>query len=183
MRLLFRAALLVAAGAAALPAAAEVYNNKSLPIYVETPAGFPIRPGSVPGYDLVLRIDPTGNFPRRAAGEDFLCEISWKSVPSQQARTQQWLNDRWTDEAVMTQALGAITPIMQVKSDQTFTLEDVVGKELVGPVRKDPSTVVVMSIANTPRGRVQMLCMLRAAEVEAALPVLRSIRDTIRVPK
>ena len=183
MRLLSRAALLVAAGAAALPAAAEVYNNKSLPIYVETPAGFPIRPASVPGYDLVLRIDPTGNFPRRADGEDFLCEISWKAVPSQQARTQQWLNDRWTDEAVMTQALGAVTSFMQVKSDQTFTLEDVVGKELTGPLHKDPSTVVVMSIANTPRGRVQMLCMLRAAEVEAALPVLRSIRDTIRVPK
>ena len=183
MRLLPLVALLVVAGAAALPAAAEVYDNKSLPIYVETPAGFPIRLGSVPGYDLVLRINPTGNFPRRAAGEDFLCEISWKWVPSQQARTQQWLNDRWTDEVVMTQALGAFTSFMQVKSDQTFTLEDVVGKELIGPMRKNPSTVVVISIANTPRGRVQMLCMLRAAEAEAALPVLRSIRDTIRLPK
>jgi hypothetical protein len=177
------AALLVVAGTAALPAAAEVYDNKSLPFHVETPAGFPIRPGSVPGYDLVLRIDPVGNFPRRAAGEDFLCEISWKAVPSQQARTQQWLNDRWTDEVLLTQALGNVTSFMQVKSDRTFTLGDVVGKELIGPMRKDPSTVFVTSIANTPRGRVQMLCMLRAPEVEAALPVLRSIRDTIRLPK
>lgn len=182
MRLPLLAALVVAAASVA-PAHAEVYDNKSLPIYFRTPEGFPIRPGSVPGYDLVLRIDPTGNFPRRAAGEDFLCEISWKSVPSQQARTQQWLNDRWTDEVVMTRALGAVSSFMQVKSDKTFTLADVVGKELVGPMRKDPSTVVVMSIANTPRGRVQMLCMLRAAESEEALPVLRSIRDTIRVPK
>jgi hypothetical protein len=182
MRLLSLAAFVIA-GAAALPAAAEVYDNKSLPFHFETPAGFPIRPGSVPGYDLVLRIDPTGNFPRRAAGEDFLCEISWKAVPSQQARTQQWLNDRWTDEVVMTQALGAITSFMQVKSDQTFTLADVVGREFIGPMRKDASTVTMMSIANTPRGRVQMLCMLRAAEADAAVPVLRSIRDTIRLPQ
>ena len=182
MRLLLLAGLVVAAASVA-PAHAEVYDNKSLPIYFRTPEGFPIRPGTVPGYDLVLRIDPTGNFPRRADGEDFLCEISWKWVPSQQARTQQWLNDRWTDEAVMKQALGAVTSFMQVKSAQTFALEDVVGKELTGPMRNDSSSVVVISIANTPRGRVQMLCMLRAAEAEAALPVLRSIRDTIRVPK
>src|SRR5688500_7794265 len=183
MRLLSRAALLVVAAASVAPAAAEVYDNKSLPIYFRTPEGFPIRPASVPGYDLVLRINPTGNFPRRADGEEFLCEISWKWVPSQQARTQQWLNDRWTDEAVMKQALGAVTSFMQVKSEQTFALEDVVGKELTGPMRNESSSVVVMSIANTPRGRVQMLCMLRAAEAEAALPVLRSIRDTIRLPK
>ena len=183
MRLLLLAGLVVAAASVA-PAHAEVYDNRTLPFYFRTPEGFPIRPGTVPGYDLVLRVDPTGNFPRRAAGEDFLCEISWKPVPSQQARTQQWLNDRWTDEVVMTQAMGAFTSVMQVKSEQTFTLAaDVVGKELIGPLRTDPSTVVVMSIANTPRGRVQMLCMLRAAEAEAALPVLRSIRDTIRPPK
>jgi hypothetical protein len=182
MRLLLLAGLVVAAASVA-PAQADVYDNKTLPIYFRTPEGFPIRPATVPGYDLVLRINPTGNFPRRAAGEDFLCEISWKSVPSQQARTQQWLNDRWTDEAVMTQALGAVAAIMQVKSDQTFTMADVAGKELIGPMRNDPSTVVVMSVANTPRGRVQMLCMLQAAEAEAALPVLRSIRDTIRPPK
>ena len=72
---------------------------------------------------------------------------------------------------------------MQVKSDQTLTLEGVVGKELIGPLHKDPSTVVAMFIVKTPRGRVETVCMLRAAEAEAALPVLCSIRDTIRPPK
>src|SRR5262245_7251780 len=53
----------------AAPAHADVYDNKSLPLYVETPAGFAIRSAAVAGFELALRIDPSGDFPRRVPGE------------------------------------------------------------------------------------------------------------------
>lgn len=181
MRLLSRAALLVAAGAAALPAAAEVYDNKSLPIYVKTPAGFPIRPFAMEGFTLALRIDATGNFPSRAPGENYLCDILFKAVPVE--RTQGWINERWNDEVVASEVRRPWIAGLHVKSETPFEMGDVAGMEYVGPMRGNPSIVMMASVAVTPRGRLGMHCMLRAAEAEAALPMLRSIRDTIRPPK
>lgn len=180
MRLLSLATLVIA-GAAALPAQAEIYDNKSLPIYVETPPGFSIRPFAVEGYALALRIDPTGSFPNRARGENYLCEITFKAVPSE--RAQQWFNDRWNDEVVASQARSPLIPVMHLKSEATFELGDVVGMEYVGPMRRDQSAVMMVSVAVTPRGRLAMNCAVRAEQAEAALPVLRTIRATIRPPK
>jgi hypothetical protein len=76
---------------------------------------------------------------------------------------------------------------MQVKSEATFALRDVkgadvVGLEVGGPMRQDPTAVLMMSLLNTPRGQLQMTCLLRAEQAAKALPDLRSIRDTIKPP-
>ena len=93
------------------------------------------------GYALVLHIDPTGSYPNRVEGEPRLCGLYFKAVPS--AETQQWLNSRWKDEALLAEVRRLLERIMQVKSEETFTLRDekggdVVGLEIVGPSRQDP---------------------------------------------
>ncbi len=40
-----------------------------------------------------------------------------------------------------------------------------------------------MSLALTPRGRLMMNCLVRDGQADRAVPMLRSIRDTIRPPK
>ena len=74
-----------------------------------------------------------------------------------------------------------------MKSEETFALRDakggdVVGMEFVGPARQDPTAVLMMSLFATPRGQLQMTCLLRAEQAARAMPTLRSIRDTIRPP-
>jgi len=169
------------AGLPAAPAHAEIYEDKSLPIYVRTPDGFAIRAAEAAGYELVLHIDPVGDFPRRAARETRLCDLRFKAAPSRDS--QQWFNGRWKDEAVLVQVRGLVDRILEIRSETTFTLGDVVGMEFVGTVREDPTAVTMMSLALTPRGQLQMSCAVLAEQADRALPLLRSIRDTIRPPK
>ena len=163
------------------PARAEVYEDKSVPIYVQTPPGFTIRTGADSGYDLVLNIDPVGNFPSRAAGEAHLCGIRYKVQPSQY--TQEAINARVNDQAVQAQARVPIAAVLNLKTERMFTLGEVAGLEYFGTMREEPTAVSLLSVIVTPRGRVQIACFLPADQAEKALPVLRSIRDSIRPPK
>jgi hypothetical protein len=184
MRSLFLAALVV--GTAAAPAHAEVYDNKSIPFFLQTPAGFAVRSVTAAGYEVALDIDPVGDFPDKVADETRMCIVRFKTEPS--TEPQPSLNRRWTDEAVLSQARGPVGGLMDVKSEKTFALPDttggdVVGIEYVGPLRKNQAAVLFMSLALTPRGRLMMNCLMRDGQSERALPMLRSIRDTIRPPK
>ena len=187
MRRLFLAALI--AGAAAAPvarASADSYNDATTGLYVATPDDFAISRGVREGYDLVLIINPTGNYPNRVEGESRLCGLYFKAVPS--SETQRWLNARWKDEATLAQARRLFDRIMQVKSEATFTLRDekrgdVVGLELVGASRQNPEEVIMTSLINTPRGQLQMSCLLRSDQAVKAAFALRAIRDTIKPPR
>ncbi len=184
MRRLFLAAPILAALVAVAPAKADSYRDTNIPIYVETPDSFTIRLGVRQGYDLALHINPVGDFPARV--ESHLCGIYFNAVRI--AETQQRLNARWKDEAVQAQARRIFEPIMQVKSTETFVLRDekagdVVGLEFVGPSRDDPSAVVMTSLVDTPRGQLQMNCVLRSDQATKALYAVRPIRDSIKLPR
>jgi hypothetical protein len=186
MRRLFLAALIAGAAAAVAPASADSFDDATTGIYVATPDDFTISRGMREGYALVLHINPVGSFPSRVEGESRLCALTFKAVPS--AETQQWLNSRWKDAAFLAQARRLLGRIMDVKSEETFTLRDqkagdVIGLEIVGPSRQDPTAVVMTSLVNTPRGQLQMTCLLRSDQAVKAGFALRAIRDTIRLPK
>ena len=168
------------------PASADTYNDATTGIYVATPDDFTIRRVVREGYDLVLDINPVGSFPSRVEGQARFCGLYYRAAPS--GETQQWLNARWKDEAVLAQARDLVGRIMQVKSEETFTLRDVtggdvVGLEFVGSWRQDPTAVFMMSLANTPRGQLQMTCLLRSDQAVKAGFALRAIRDTIKPPR
>jgi hypothetical protein len=184
MRCLFLAALV--ACAAVTPASADTYNDATTGLYVATPDDFTISRGVREGYDLVLHINPAGDFPRRVEGEARLCAVLFKAVPS--GETQQWLNSRWKDAALLAQVRRSFERIIEVKSEETFALRDVmggdvVGIEYVGSMRQDPAAVLMTSLVNIPRGQLQMACLLRSEQAAKAMPGLRAIRDTIRPPK
>jgi hypothetical protein len=192
MRRLFLAALILAAlvaGAAVAPIAparADSYNDTTTGIYVATPDDFRISRGVREGYALALHINPVGDFPGRVGSESRLCGLYFKAVPS--GESQQWLNSRWKDEAMLAQGRRLIESIAEVKSETTFALRDVmggdvVGMEFVGPAHQYPPAVLMMSLVVTPRGQLQMTCLLRAYQAAKALPTLRAIRDTIKLPK
>ena len=132
MRRLFLAALV--AGAAAAPvmrASADSYNDATFGLYVATPDDFAISRGVREGYDLVLQINPTGNYPNRVEGEPRLCGLYFKAVPS--GETQQWLNSRMKDEPTVAQVRRLLERVVQVKSEETFILRDEKRGDVVGP--------------------------------------------------
>jgi hypothetical protein len=184
MRRLFLAALV--AGAAVSPASADSYNDATTGLSVSTPDDFVISRGFREGYDLVLQISPTGSYPGRVEGQPRLCGLYFKAVPS--SETQQWLNSRMKEEPTLAEARRLFERIMQIKSEETFTLRDekrgdVVGLELVGPLREKPAAILWISLINTPRGQLQMNCALRSDQAVKAGFALRTIRDTIKPPR
>ena len=192
MRRLFLAAPVLAAlvaGAAAAPVAparADSYNDTTTGISVATPDDFRISRGVREGYALALHINPTGNYPNRVEGESLLCGLFFKAVPSK--KTQQWFNSRWKDEASLAEVRRLFGSFIEVKSEETFTLRDekggdVVGLELMGPSRENPSAVVMMSLAYTPRGQLHMSCLLRSDQAVKAGFAVRPIRDSIKLPR
>jgi hypothetical protein len=187
MRRLFLAApILAALVAGTAPASADSYNDTTTGMYVATPDDFKISRGTREGYALALYIDPTGSYPNRVEGQPHLCGLYFKVVPS--GETQQWFNARWKNEAVLVEGRRLLERVMEVKSEETFTLRDekggdVMGLEVMGPVRKDPSAVLMSSLFNTPRGQFQFSCALRSDQAVKAGFALRAIRDTIKLPK
>jgi len=188
MRRLFLAAALavVVAGAAVAPASADSYNDATTGIYVATPDDFRISRGVREGYALALYIDPTGSYPNRVEGEPHLCGLYFKAVPS--SETQQWFNARWKNEALLVDVRRLLERLMEVKSEEAFTLRDekggdVVGLEVMGPVRQNQSAVLMTSLINTPRGQMQFTCALRSDQAVKAGFALRIIRDTIKPPR
>ena len=183
MRTLLLAAFL--AGTVASTAQADVYDDKNVPIYLRTPDGLAIRPvatADAAGNDLGLDIAPTGSFPGKVAGESRWCGIYLKRVAAED--TQQWLNARLKDEATLVRVRTLMAEAMEVKSEKSFALDgDVAGMEYIGPMRGAPAAVVIMSLFNTPRGNLQLTCIVRATEADVVLPIVRSIRDSIRPPK
>ena len=143
-----------------------------------TPDDFRISRGVREGYALALHIDPTGSYPNRVEGEPRLCGLYFKAVPS--SETQQWFNSRWKNEALLVEVRRLLERVMEVKSEETFTLRDekggdVVGLEVVGPVRQNPSAVLMTSLFNTPRGQLQMnMPSAPAGMSEGRIPPLRS---------
>jgi hypothetical protein len=188
MRRLFLAPILAAlvAGAGAAPARADSYNDSITGISVATPDDFRISRGVREGYALALYINPTGSYPNRVEGQPHLCGLYFKAVPS--GETQQWFNARWKNEALLVDVRRILEGLMEVKSEETFTLRDekagdVVGLEVMGPVRQNPSAVLMTSFINTPRGQMQFSCALQSDQAVKAGFALRAIRDTIKPPK
>ena len=178
------AALLVLAPVAS--ASADSYNDATTGIYVATPDDFRISRGVREGYALALYIDPTGSYPNRVEGQPHLCGLYFKAVPS--SETQQWFNARWKNEALLVEVRRLLDGVIEVKSEETFTLRDgkggdVVGLEVTGPARQNPSAVLMTSLFNTPRGQMQFSCALRSDQAVKAGFALRAIRDTIKPAK
>lgn len=189
MRRLFLAVPILAAlvaGTAAAPASADSYNDSTTGISVATPDDFKISRGVREGYALALYIDPTGSYPNRVEGQPHLCGLYVKAVPS--SETQQWFNARWKNEALLVDVRRLLEGVMEVKSEETFTLRDetggdVVGLEVMGPARQNPSAVLMSSLFNTPRGQMQFSCALRSDQAVKAGFALRAVRDTIKPAK
>ena len=59
-----------------------------------------------------------------------MCGLYFKAVPS--GETQQWFNSRWKDEALLAECGVFLERVMEMKSEETFTLRDVKGAEVVG---------------------------------------------------
>ena len=192
MRRLFLAAPVLAAfvaGAAAAPIAparADSYNDTTTGIYVATPDDFRISRGVREGYALALHIDPTGSYPNRVEGESLVVRplLQGGAVQRDAAMVQCALEER----GVAGGCARLLERVMEIKSEETFTLRDekggdVVGLEVVGPVARNPSAVLMTSLFNTPRGQLQMSCLLRSDQAAKAGFALRAIRDTIKLPK
>jgi len=133
-----------------------------------------------PAHGEVSLVRHTGTGVFAGVSQDF------KAVPS--SETQQWFNSRWKDEALLVEVRRLLERVMEVKSEETFTLRDekggdVVGLEVMGSVRQNPSAVLMTSLINTPRGQMQFSCLLRSDQAAKAAFALRAIRDTIKLPK
>ena len=165
----------------------DLMDTRALPPAKRGPTGIDRDPPQ-PGLEAAVLAQPRQLAPRpQAALLDGVPRVRLVS-DDRHREPQQSLNRRWTDEAVLAQARGPVGGLMDVKSERTFALADttagdVVGIEYVGPLRKNPTAVLFMSLALTPRGRLMMNCLVRDGQADQALPMLRSIRDTIRPPK
>lgn len=182
---LLLAPVLTPAPAAAQDLAAQDFEDSASGLRVAVPEGFRATPGRHPGYDVAVGLDPVSGTPRRAGTGPHLCQLAWVSAPQNARLTQDEINRLSTTPEREATIRSAMERAFVVEALRPFTLGKVAGTELTGTPRAGPGAGearVLTSLAETPRGRMTMICAVHRGDEAAGMAVLRRLRDGVRLP-
>jgi hypothetical protein len=150
---------------------------------VNPPAPFTVEEiPSVAPYEKTFGVRTPEPTPTLSPGDVYICQVGFFTLPNNAGWSQQAINDNLIGAMHLTEARFAET--FELKSFGTFRLGAVEGIESVGvPLREDlRGSLVMVSIMETPAGRVVVSCPGILAEIDTAPPVFRTIRDSISLP-
>jgi len=175
--------LLLAAAILAQPAAAAAYVDGPTGFSVDPPAPFIVAPAKSQSYDLAVIINSTTGVPSLGAGDNFLCQVGYKSLPDNNDFTQDEINLQQEQPERLDGVADALSRSFAVTGKATFVLHGATGLELIGKP-KDPSKTsgVFMSMIETPQGRTTLNCATRPEEIDKAVDQFRLIRASITPP-
>jgi hypothetical protein len=137
-------------------------------------------------FDIGVGIKSSTGAPAPAGTGSYVCEAGFKAAAQNNSLSRAEINafmdkPEWANIARATLELA-----FSITTQQRFTLEGYRGIELRGQPKAGPGAEnvrMVMSIVETSKGRVSMICLTDRAAFAKALPQFRAIRATINLPK
>ena len=175
--------MLLAVATLAQPAAAAAYVDGTTGFAVDPPAPFIVAPAKSKSYDLAVIVNSTTGSPSLGAGDNFLCQVGYKSLPDNNDFSQDEINQQQEQPERLNGVADVLSRSFEVTGKTTFVLNGATGIELIGKP-KDPSKTsgVFMSMIETPQGRTTLNCATRPEEIDKAVEQFRAIRASITPP-
>lgn len=162
------------------------FKDDKTGLAVDPPAPFVATLAQSRNNDVTVAVDSTTGRPAPAGASPHLCLIAFKAEAANAAYTQAALNALVDDKAWREQARAKLQMIFAIDEETTFNLVGARGVEYrVTPVfgPQADRAHVVLSILETPRGRISQSCALAKSDSAAALPQVRAIRSSITPPR
>lgn len=178
--------LVIASSLAAVPAAA---------FYSDPASGFGIRPPAPfvaeqttnrRQFDVGVGVKSSTGRPAPAGTGAYVCEAGFKAAPQNNGLTREAINAQMDKPEWANLARATIELAFNVTAQQRFTLEGYRGIEFRGSPKAGPGAEnarMFMSMVETAKGRVTMVCLTDKSQFDRALPQFRAVRGTINLPK
>ncbi|WP_426955983.1 hypothetical protein [Muricoccus radiodurans] len=166
------------------PAGAETFQDAATGLTVDLPEGFRATRGERPGYDVVIGLN--SDAPRRRIGTSAdLCQLAYAHAPQNASLSQAQINEISAAPDRLALIRTQMERGFEVASIQPVPWGAATGTEVTGTPRVGPDAPdarVMLSIAETPRGRVVLSCAAHAADTPALYEVFRTLRAAVKPP-
>ncbi len=153
---------------------------------IAPPAPFVAEPTSRRQFDVGVGIKSATGSPAPAGVAPYLCETGFKAAPQNNALTRSEINAQMDRPEWANLARATIELAFAVTAQQRFTLQGFRGLEFRGAPKAGPGheeARMFMSMVETPKGRVTMVCVTERNGFARALPQFRALRATLTLPK
>ena len=162
------------------------FSDPSTGFGITVAAPFTVEPASRRQFDVGIGVKSSTGLPRIVGTGQFVCEAGFKAASQNNDLTRQEINAFVLKPEWRKLARAAIELAFTVTSERTFMLEGFRGLEYharpkLGPGAEDVRTL--MSIVETSKGRMTILCLTDRRSFQASLPTFRSLRNAVTLPK
>jgi hypothetical protein len=139
-----------------------------------------------PKEDVTFGIDAVGGKPAPAGTSAHLCGAGFKRNSANADYKQAQINALVDDRQWRAKARDVLGMMMTIESENVFSIKGARGVEFlatpkIGPDHENVS--LMMSLVETPLGRVTFTCAATKADFKAGLDSFRAIRSTITLPR
>jgi len=180
---ILRLAAVALIAAAAPPAAAMADDATGFGVDPAPP--YKAERSSHPQHDVIFAVDSTTGTPAIAGRNPHLCGAGLKKMPTYAGHSQAEVNGVLDDKVWRDQARALVAANGTITSETEFKLHEARGIEFVFYPKSGPgadNVATMLSIVETPNGRVSLVCGTTRAELEQTLASFRAIRSTITLP-
>jgi hypothetical protein len=169
------------------PAQAQRFDDPGSGFAVNPPAPFVTEQTSNRRqFDVGVGINSKTGTPSVKGTGTHVCEAGFKAAPQNASLSIAEINKLTDTKERQQQVRGIIEFAFAISSQRTFTMQGVRGLEFQGQPKLGPDAEnarMFMSMIETPKGRVTIVCVTSRAEFNKALPQFRAIRASITLPK
>jgi hypothetical protein len=137
-------------------------------------------------FDVGVGIRSTTGAPAGAGTSPYVCEAGFKAAPQNASLSRAEINALMDKPEWANLARATMELVFDITAQQRFTLEGYRGVEFRGQPKAEPASANIrmfMSMVETSKGRVSMICVTDRASFAKGLPQFRAIRATINLPK
>ena len=156
---------------AILPAAAGT------PLEIHPPDGFTARQSS-PDADAVTSYEVT-----TSSDPDTGCTVDVTPAEGATRRDQDAINAEAATPAYRDDVKASLAELFDVKEIHPFTMQGAVGAMATGSPKVDEVLRSLIAVIETPRGKVQVICVSASEEFYAWRPVFEAVVRGVTLPR
>lgn len=168
-----------------LAPAAFAQEDAATGLAIDLPDDFTVEaiPPAAP-YTANFGVKSASGTPANFDGEAWLCQVSFAPAPQNADLSQDEINNMVTSPEWLQLAKDSMAPVFDFEQDSGFELAGFNGHEFVAvPKQAGAENVrLVLSMLETSKGRTAISCVADEATLDEALPVFRTIRDSVAPP-
>jgi hypothetical protein len=168
-----------------MAAAQTQFQDPATGFGMRTKPPFTVEPTSRRQFDVGAGVKSSTNDPPVAGTGAYICEGGFKAASQNNGLSRSDINALIAKPEWRRLARSAIEIAFTVSGEQVFTLSGYKGIEFMAQPNAGPGAEnvrVLMSIVETAKGRVTLICLTDRRAFQRALPQFRSIRSMITLP-